>query len=122
MRTRHLTRWRVPGQVGALIEAELTSSRRSEDPWPALERAHLLSQPWAWTHCRSHLGRLRVALRQRDRREITGQLIRLAVADPGSLAGRYPPGNTGRATMSLTETAARPPDIAAVLAPFVPRH
>lgn len=33
-----------------------------------------------------------------------GQAIRLAVAGPGSLVGKYPPGNTGRTTIRLTET------------------
>jgi hypothetical protein len=61
---------------------------------------------------------LRLAVRQRDRREFVGQLIRLAVAGPGSLVGRYPPGNTGRTTMRLTETAPLPADIAEALGPF----
>ena len=58
---------------------------------------------------------LRIAVTQRDRGEILGQIVRLAVAGPGSLAGRYPSGNTGRTTMRLTETAALPDDIGGVL-------
>jgi hypothetical protein len=30
-------------------DTELSTARHIDDPWPALERAHLLSQPWAWT-------------------------------------------------------------------------
>ena len=75
-------RWRIPAEIAALIDAELSTARRSDEPWPALERAHLLSQPWAWTHT------------------------------------RYPPGNTGRTTMRLTETAPLPPDVGHALAPF----
>ncbi|MER3452613.1 MAG: hypothetical protein C4344_02730, partial [Acidimicrobiia bacterium] len=73
------------------------------DPWPALERAHVASQPSAWPHTRVDAAMLGVAWRQRDRCEMVGQVVRLLVAGPGSLAGRYPPGNTGRTTAGLTE-------------------
>jgi hypothetical protein len=109
------SRWRTPADVAALIDAELAIARTSEQPWPSLERAHLLSQPWAWPHTRVHLAMLRLGVSQRDRREFLGQIVRLAVAGPGSLAGKYPPGNTGRTTMRLTETAPLPDDIGGVL-------
>lgn len=57
----------------------------------------------------------KVALSQRDRRELVGQMIRLIVAAPGSLAGRYPVGNTGRTTMHLTEVADVPPELSEIL-------
>jgi hypothetical protein len=41
--------------------------------------------------------------------EAVGQVVRLA--SPGSLVGRYPPGNTGRTTMGLTEHADIPADL-----------
>lgn len=97
------------------IAADLTAARISDDPWPLLEEAHILSQPWAWPHVRVHGAMFREALRERDRREILGQLVRLAVAGPGSLVGRYPTGNTGRSTMPLTATADVPADLAALL-------
>jgi hypothetical protein len=105
------SRWRTPADIATLIDTELATARSNDRPWPSLERAHLLSQPWAWPHTRVHLAMLRLALTQRDRREVVGQIIRLAVAGPGSLAGKYPAGNTGRSTMRLTETAPLPPDI-----------
>ena len=114
------SRWRTPAELAPLVDRELSAARTNDDPWPALERAHLLSQPWAWTHTRVHVAMLRVALAQRDRREFVGQVIRLAVAGPGSLAGKYPAGNTGRTTMRLTETAELPDDIATILSPFTP--
>lgn len=114
------SRWRTPADIAALIHDELTAARTSADPWPPLERAHLLSQPWAWPHTRVHLAMLRIAVTQRDRREFIGQVIRLAVAGPGSLASKYPSGNTGRTTMGLTETATLPDDIASILEPHTP--
>jgi hypothetical protein len=44
-----------------------------------------------------------VAWRQRDRRKALGQVVPLLVAAAGSALGRYPEGNTGRATVPLTQ-------------------
>lgn len=107
--------WRTPTAIAQLIDTALVEARTAVDPWPSLERAHIASQPWAWPHTRVHAIMLRVALRQRDRREFVGQLVRLAVAGPGSLAGRYPPGNTGRTTMGLTEHGPISADLAKLL-------
>lgn len=112
------SRLRTPTDITTLVNGHLTQARHAPDPWPALEQAHLLSQPWAWPHTRVHLAMLRHALRQRDRREAVGQIVRLIVAGPGSLAGKYPSGNTGRTTMRLTETAPLSADVAAALAPY----
>jgi hypothetical protein len=105
------SRWRAPCEIRTWIDHELAASRTAADPWTALGRAHIVSQPWAWQHTRVHLRMLVVAVRTLDRSEVVGQLVRLVVAGPGSLAGRYPSGNTGRTTMRLTETAPVPPDL-----------
>lgn len=109
------SRWRTPATVRTLIADELDNARHANDPWPHLERAHIVSQPWAWPHSRVHAAMLAVALHHRDRREAIGQVIRLVVAGPGSLTGRYPPGNTGRTTMHLTDTAPVPDDLTDLL-------
>jgi hypothetical protein len=44
-------------------------------------------------------------------------LIRLVVVGAGSLAGRNPPGNTGRTTMGLTELGPIPADLGDLLGP-----
>ncbi|HEV8296153.1 MAG TPA: DUF3703 domain-containing protein [Acidimicrobiales bacterium] len=56
--------------------------------WIHLERAHILSQPRAKAHLRTHLAMLGYGVRRHDHREVTGQLRRLVVAGPGS-AGVY---------------------------------
>jgi Protein of unknown function (DUF3703) len=58
---------------------------------------------------------LNLALRQHDRREAFGQIVRIIVAAPGSLAGRYPEGNTGRVAAGLTTPMPIPADLAAAL-------
>jgi hypothetical protein len=87
-----------------LIESR--QARKSKDfdrCWTLLEDAHVLSQPWAWLHVRVHGSMFVTAMMQRDVREVRGQLSRIAVAGPGSLSGRYPTGNTGRARVPATQ-------------------
>jgi Protein of unknown function (DUF3703) len=108
----------MPDAVRTALETELTTARTAADDaarWRALERAHVLSQPWAWPHTTVHWRMLTVALRQRDRREAVGQMVRLIVAAPGSVSGRYPQGNTGRAAVGLTQPMPIPDDLAAIL-------
>jgi Protein of unknown function (DUF3703) len=109
---------RMPAPVRAAFAAELRTARRTADvavAWRAAERAHILSQPWPWPHTVVHTAMLRRALRERDIVEAVGQVIRLAVAGPGSAAGRYPAGNTGRARVPLTQPMPIPDDLAELL-------
>jgi hypothetical protein len=69
----------------------------------------------AIAHVRTHLAMLTYAIRAHDRREVFGQLIRLIVAGPGSLTGRYPVGNTGGAAISAFAVLPIPDDMRNVL-------
>ncbi len=117
---RHPRRVRTPGVVAA-IDADRRAARAARDAgdldeaWRLLERTHILSQPWAWPHVRSHLDMLALAMRSRDRREVVGQVVRTLVAGPGSAAGRYPLGNTGRADVPATQPMPVPADLAELL-------
>ena len=83
--------------------------------WHHLERAHILSQPLAVPHLRTHAAMLGAAVRRRDGREVAGQLLRLLLAVPGSLTGRYPVGNTGGADVSAFRPMPIPEDLRALL-------
>ena len=83
--------------------------------WTLLEDAHVLSQPWAWLHVRVHGSMFVAAVMQRDVREVRGQLSRIAAAGPGSLSGRYPTGNTGRARVPATQPMPIAGELAEVL-------
>ena len=83
--------------------------------WHHLERAHVLSQPMAMPHVKTHVAMIGSALRRRDRNEILGQLFRLVVAGPGSLTGKYPVGNTGGANVSAFAPMAIPADLQEIL-------
>jgi hypothetical protein len=119
--TRHARVARNPAIVGT-IDADRRAARAArargdiDEAWRLLERTHILSQPWAWAHVRSHLDMLGLAARVRDRREIVGQIVRTFVAGPGSATGRYPLGNTGRATVPATRPMAIPEDLAELIA------
>ena len=98
----------MPDGAAERIARDLADARTAvrdgdiDRAWDALEEAHVLSQPWAWPHVKVHVLMLRLGLHTRDRREVTGQLTRIIVAGPGSLSGRYPVGNTGRASIPAT--------------------
>ncbi|KKF02963.1 MULTISPECIES: DUF3703 domain-containing protein [Mycobacteriaceae] len=83
--------------------------------WRRWERAHIVSQPDPWPHTYNHAAMRALALRQRDRREAFGQVVRLIVAAPGSLTGRYPGGNTGRVGAGLMTPWAAPAALAALV-------
>jgi hypothetical protein len=109
----------MPAAVRAAFDAELSTARTAATRagrWTALERAHILSQPWAWPHTRAHAVMFGLAWQERARREALGQVVRLLVAAPGSALGRYPEGNTGRATVPLTQPMPVPADLAVLLA------
>lgn len=84
---------------------------KTSQSWAFLERAHILSQPYAWPHVATHLEMLRVALLARDGKEFVGQVLRTLIAAPGSILKRYPEGNTGRANVSMFLPMPAPRDL-----------
>ncbi|CAN7509331.1 DUF3703 domain-containing protein [Mycolicibacterium frederiksbergense] len=110
---------RVSDSARGLYHAEMNAATTADDPkvrWRHLERAHIVSQPDPWLHTCNHAVMLKLALRQHDRREAFGQVLRIIVAAPGSISGRYPVGNTGRTSVGLTTPMPIPDDLAALLA------
>ncbi|MGW5346470.1 DUF3703 domain-containing protein [Streptomyces sp. NPDC004050] len=108
----------MPPHLLEAFTAEMSAARApgpTAERWRAAERAHILSQPWPWPHTRTHWAMLRLALRDHDLHEALGQLVRLVVAAPGSAAGRYPDGNTGRTRAGLTTPMPIPDDLATLL-------
>ncbi|MBU8827007.1 MULTISPECIES: DUF3703 domain-containing protein [Mycolicibacterium] len=105
---------RLSTTARALYHREMTAARHADTAaqrWSHLERAHIVSQPDPWLHTCNHAAMLALAVRTHDRREAVGQVIRLIVAAPGSLSGRYPPGNTGRTSAGLMTPMPIPEDL-----------
>lgn len=108
----------ITDRARALYRQERMAAKTADSPdtrWHHLERAHILSQPFPWLHTRNHAAMLVLAVRQRDRREALGQIVRIIVAAPGSLTGHYPDGNTGRVAAGLMTPMPIPADLAEAL-------
>jgi Protein of unknown function (DUF3703) len=94
-------------ELKAAFAAELQHAREAarggdrRRAWHHLERAHVLSQAYAWPHVHVHALMLGAGLRRGDVREVLGQLVRALVAAPGSWLGRAPLGNTGGADVGM---------------------
>ena len=111
-RTRLRAAWAA--EHDAARAARSSGDTRAE--WTHLERAHILSQPMAGAHVRTHVAMFVAALRRRDRHELLGQLFRIIVAAPGSMTGKYPAGNTGGADVSAFAPMPIPDDLRPLLA------
>ncbi|OFJ52185.1 hypothetical protein BEL07_18850 [Mycolicibacterium grossiae] len=106
---------RISAQARLVYRREMDAAAKADDSlvrWRHLERAHIVSQPDPWLHTGNHAAMLVLAVRQRDRREAVGQVLRLMIAAPGSMTGRYPVGNTGRVTAGLMTPMPIPDDLA----------
>lgn len=95
------SRWSLPPAVAQAYAREVALSRAAERngdysaAWRHLERAHILGLIAVWPHIGVHLRMLRFAIARWDRPEITGQLLRVVIAGPGSYSGQVPFGDTG---------------------------
>lgn len=105
LHARHLIKQEMATFEQSRADGDITTA------WRALERAHIVSQPYLGPHLSSHRAMLGFAIAQRDRREVIGQIVRLALAPLGELTGRIPLGNTGRANVSAFQPMQIPDDL-----------
>lgn len=104
-----------PGQRAAYA-AELdaaAAATRGDDATTAfshLERAHILGQRDVYSHVRAHWRMLMHGWRQRDGREVIGQLPRIVAALTKTLIW-VPAGNTGGARVSAFRPMPIPTDL-----------
>lgn len=112
-----LSKAQLRAGLAPLIAQGLEAARRTpaEEAWRHLERAHILSQPFAGLHMKVHMRMIGRAFRDRKWRELFGQIPRLLLAGPGSLFGRYPRGNRGTTVVSMFRPEPMPSDLASLL-------
>ena len=79
-----------------------------------LERAHILSQRYAFVHAGVHLRMWRLGWQRRDAREVLGQSTRIVAALIFSKLW-VPRGNTGGANVSALKPMPLPDDLRAIL-------
>jgi len=75
-----------------------------------LERGHILGQRNYIAHVFNHYWMFKVGIKQRDSREVLGQMIRM-VMSIFSLINLVPLGNTGRARISPLKSMPIPSDL-----------
>lgn len=101
------------------LQAELDAATAEASPsarFRRLERAHVLSQTSTRDHVRVHWHMLLWGLRQRDAKEIAGQMLRIVGAASKTAFGLVPVGNTGGANVSPLKPMPVPDDLAKILA------
>ena len=98
------------------VDAELAAA--VQDPAQAfrhLERAHVLGQASTREHVRVHWRMLCWAWRQRDSRELFGQVMRLSGASTMTFIGLVPTGNTGGTSVSAFRPMPIDPELEAII-------
>lgn len=83
--------------------------------WHHLERSHILGQSYPLEHTYSHWLMLKFGFRQRNVKEIFGQLIRLLVGGWKSFIDHVPLGNTGGSNVPPLKKIELPKDLAHIL-------
>lgn len=103
------------------IQKELAAAKklarkgRQQESFRHLERAHVLGQTSTVQHVRVHWKMLLWAWRQRDMREVLGQIQRIVGAAIATPFGLLPRGNTGGANVSPFQPMPIPPDLEELL-------
>ncbi len=95
-------------ELGAAAEAQIQGDARSE--FAHLERAHILAQRSTWAHTLTHWRMFRHGLRQRELREVAGQIPRMLAALTKSMIW-VPVGNTGGANVNPFRRMPVPQDL-----------
>jgi hypothetical protein len=93
----------------AMVDGDLTKA------WYHLEHSHILGQSYPIEHTYTHWLMLKFGVRQKNLKEVVGQLIRLLVGGWKSFIDRVPLGNTGGSNVPPLKKMDLPSDLAHVL-------
>lgn len=108
-------------QIAPAIHAELQQASQQRSAGNAkgefhhLERAHVLGQASTYWHVVVHIKMLGWGWRQRQTREVLGQLLRIVGAATKTVFGWVPAGNTGGANVSPFKPMPIAADLAAII-------
>ncbi|HMO80674.1 MAG TPA: DUF3703 domain-containing protein [Pyrinomonadaceae bacterium] len=94
---------------------ELNASGDPEGAFRHLERAHVLGQSSTFQHTRVHWLMFKHGFRERDPKEVVGQVLRIGGAATKTPFGIYPKGNTGGANVSPFRPMPLEPDLKEIL-------
>ncbi len=102
--------------VEPAFRREIDASKHASDArarFTHLERAHVLGQASTALHVAAHVRMAAWALRERDLKELRGQLFRIVGAATKTALGWIPSGNTGGNNVSPFKPLPIPADLAA---------
>ena len=88
--------------------------------WKHLERSHILGQSYPYEHTYSHWLMLKFGFRQKNIKEILGQVLRLVVGGWKSFINHAPVGNTGGANVPPLKRMELPHDLEIILNQYRP--
>ncbi|MDO6818464.1 MULTISPECIES: DUF3703 domain-containing protein [Flavobacteriaceae] len=88
--------------------------------WKHLERSHILGQSYPYEHTYSHWLMLKFGFRQKNIKEILGQVVRLVVGGWKSFIDYVPVGNTGGANVPPLKRMELPHDLEIILNQYRP--
>jgi hypothetical protein len=94
---------------------ELNASGDTAGAFRHLERAHVLGQSSTYQHTRVHWLMLKHGFRERDPKEVVGQVLRIGGASTKTPLGIYPKGNTGGSNASPFKPMPIEADLKAIL-------
>lgn len=83
--------------------------------WHHLERSHILGQSYPIEHTYTHWLMLKFGFRQRNTKEVLGQVLRLLVGGWKSFIDHVPIGNTGGSNVPPLRKMELPSDLAPIL-------
>jgi hypothetical protein len=108
---------RLANSIESEIQAAAASvaAGDSASAFRHLERAHVLGQSSTYQHTRIHWLMLKHGIRERDVKEIAGQVLRIGGAATKTPLGIYPKGNTGGAGVSPFRPMPIDEDLEAIL-------
>lgn len=97
-----------------LYKNELNSGNLNS-AWYHLERSHIIGQSYPMQHTYVHWLMLKFGFRQKDSREIFGQIIRLLFGGWKSFINQIPIGNTGGSNVPPLQKIKLPNDLKLIL-------
>lgn len=96
---------KMPKQLKQAFKKELKEyyyfleNKQFSNAWHHLERSHIIGQSYPIEHTYSHWLMLKFGFRQKDTKEVFGQIIRLLVGGWKSFIDHVPIGNPGGANV-----------------------
>lgn len=97
------------------LSENLLKDGETEQAFRHLERAHVLGQTITFEHTRVHWLMLKFGWREKNWREIFGQIFRIFGASTKTRFGIYPAGNTGGANVSPFKPLPIPADLQKII-------